>query len=317
GREMDVEDMYHVLSCAFLLMESERAAFSAELASIEKFYKQREPLQKLQLVLLLAGRREEKRVGECFKRWREGASAAREGEERARRRAGEEGEAARRRLDRTAAGARRCLARALAKRAREAFRAWSGLRRAASLERLEAGRAADARKMEVLERDVRELAREREQLRAQLELARAGKREGGIRQMDRFVRAWRSRLLAIALQGWVGFARAGRKRRASMRLFVTRWRKAALYKTLRGWRMYAQDEKRARYVLGKYMQRLANLSCSKVVNAWLDFVGRRRRARGVVQRMVNRSTSGALLSGFLKWASFVAELQHIEDLKNK
>jgi len=67
--DMSIEDMYHVMSVAFLLMEDERKAFATELTEVEDFYsKQSTSGANLALQIILR-RTVSKQISHFFHAW--------------------------------------------------------------------------------------------------------------------------------------------------------------------------------------------------------------------------------------------------------
>ena len=294
--------MYHILTTAFLLMESERDTFQADLDSIDRHYKTRTPPGAGALALIIANKHHISHLTTAFNTWKTTVSVLTHSKTST---------AASAALKTAILATRACamLRRSLHYLTRTAFHAWQvhhvnaraerALTDAADKQSAYAARIAEGAA------DQAELSNQVESLIAQLAMTMTKSQQSTLRHLNKFIKTWQNVSLARTYKAWTYHTSLQKKHKSSLTLFLTRFRRSTLYKTLLAWRDHAATEKQSRHTLKKYLHRLQSLTYTRALNAWSDFVRIRKQARNVLKRMVARATDGALLSAFLSWSNVV------------
>ncbi|GMI18030.1 hypothetical protein TrLO_g3942 [Triparma laevis f. longispina] len=297
---MEVDDMYHVLSMAFLLMEDEREEFRQELKEVEGYFEEK---------------------------WRAASSFIQKSEDKEETR----------RIERSArikSGGARSLGRMLTSLMRKVYSAWRQHSHRSKIQRLNVKMVdfslldsevkrllaeREALKVQIVsERENlrKEMKDEREILKAKMSLLSTEHHEKSMNSAMKLIKTWQNRLVVVCYQSWITFTAKEKKKRNSTMLFLKRWRKSSMWKIFNNWVSFKNHEKRARYIIGKYSKRMKQLGLQKTINSWLDFVDRRSRVRLVCKRMINKTLNDGLLRGFMAWFGNVAEEKREEEIRN-
>ena len=157
-----------------------------------------------------------------------------------------------------------------------------------------------------------------EQLAAtRAELQRLGGREENARQarIQKVVRAWRSRHIVNAFDGWHSLVAA---RREALTMATRQWRGALAASVFRCWGAYVSDAKRQRDGIKRSLGRLRNRLLSAALSSWQQKTTAALEARRVaLGRALGLWSRGVLLRVLDGWRGLCARAAAVRELRRR
>ena len=307
---MSMEEMYHVLSVAFLLMEDERSSFSQELKEVENYYSRLNRNGGRTALKCILHRAVNKRISSAFHKWRmtiaiitavtTSKAAADEINDK-------------NRIRRISNSAKGFLHRVLFNLVRRCVDNWRLFALQQKIQRLE---VSDENRRELLKK-ISAMEKATAVNDARQELFRLKTSQRLMRTAAKVIKTWQHKLLLLSLNAWTSFVQSVRVHRAACIRFVRRWSNITLFKSFTSWAAFKDEEKRLRGIVIKYARKIKQQALVRCFNNLYTHAKTRVFLRRMIRRLLNAVNNEMYAKGFSAWCSFVVSRQTEERINSE